>query len=113
MFILEQWEKNNMTIFFVTHDLEEAVYLGSRSIVLSQYYTTDLACNEGAKIVSDLEIPGPHPKPMEFKYSERMGQLIKKLRADGLDPQHRQHLRDFDLNHKDSFRTVSVQEWKR
>ena len=28
-----------MTIFFVTHDLEEAVFVGSRLLVLSHYYT--------------------------------------------------------------------------
>ena len=39
VFILELWEKTKMTIFFVTHDLEEACYLGTRVVVLSQFYS--------------------------------------------------------------------------
>ena len=39
--LLELWEAYGMTVFFVTHDLEEAVYLGTRVLVLSQYYTDD------------------------------------------------------------------------
>ncbi|MCP4214065.1 MAG: ABC transporter ATP-binding protein [bacterium] len=112
LFILEQWEKAGMTIFFVTHDLEEAVYLGTRIIVLSQYYKTDREENEGAKIVADIATPAPHPKPPEFKYSEETSQLIKKIRHEGLDPKHQQHISKFELNHKDSYRTVSSEEWK-
>ena len=111
LFILEQWVKTKMTIFFVTHDLEEAIYLGSRILVLSQYYQTDLENNEGAKLVSDL--PLPNPKPSGYKYCEEMSRLIQKVRIDGLDPDHKQHIRDFDLSHKDSFRTVSPMEWRK
>ena len=39
--LLQLWEAYGMTVFFVTHDLEEAVYLGTRVLVLSQYYTDD------------------------------------------------------------------------
>jgi len=112
LFILEQWAKLKMTVIFVTHDLTEAVYLGSRTLVLSQYYTTDKEKNEGAKIVTDIAPPGPHPRPSEFKYCDEMNAIIQKLRIDGLDPDHRQHIRDFDLSCKDSFRTVSREEWK-
>jgi NitT/TauT family transport system ATP-binding protein len=113
LFILEQWEKMQMTVIFVTHDLTEAIYLASRVIVLSQYYTTDRPDNEGAKIVTDIAPAGPHPRQSQFKYSDEMGRIIQKLRADGLDPDHRQHIRDFDLSYQDSFRTVSKEEWKR
>ena len=113
LFILEQWEKTKMTIFFVTHDLEEAIFLGSRTIVLTQYYSTDLEKNEGAKIVTDVEMPGPFPKSSDFKYSKEMNRLVQKLRIDGLDPGHKQHIRDFDLSCKDAFRTVSKEEWNR
>lgn len=113
LFILEQWEKNKMTVIFVTHDLTEAIYLGSRTVVLSQYYMTDKEKDEGAKIVTDMEPPGAHPRPSEFKYSDDMNRIMQKLRTDGLDPAHRQHIGDFDLSCKDSFRTVSEEEWKR
>ena len=112
LFLLEQWNKEKMTVFFVTHDLEEAIFLGSRIIVLSQYYETDKSFNEGSKIVSDLKISDKSIKPTSFKYSKECSDLIKKVRHEGLEQEHRQHLKEFDLNHEDSFRTVTKEEWK-
>lgn len=112
LFILEQWKAMNMTIFFVTHDLEEAIFLGTRAIVLTQYYTTDDPQSQGSKIVTDIPLPGPHPKPTSFKYTPEMSQLMDKLRKDGLEPDHRKHISAFDLRHNDSFRTVSPEEWR-
>ena len=101
LFLLELWEQHRMTIFFVTHDLEEACFLGSRVLVLSQYYSGDQH-HQGAKIVIDLQTPGGHPKPSAFKYSTEMADLVRKIRRDGLDPDHRQHLAEFDLSHRDA-----------
>ena len=39
LFLMELWEQEKMTVFFVTHDLAEAAFLGTRLVVLSQYYT--------------------------------------------------------------------------
>ena len=102
LFLLELWEKSEMTIFFVTHDLEEALFLGSRILVLSQYYTADQS-TEGAKIVTDKAVPGGHPKPSDFKYSGEFTELLEQIRRDGLDPECRQHVRDFDLSHRDAW----------
>lgn len=112
LFLLEQWKMEKTTVFFVTHDLEEAVFLGSRIIVLSQYYSTDKKSNEGSKIVSDLRISDKTVKPVSFKYSQECSNLIKKVRFEGLNPEHRQHIKEFELTHKDSFRTVLKEEWK-
>lgn len=111
IYILEQWREHQMTIFFVTHDLEEAVFLGSRILVLSQYYQSDCAASCGAKIVADISTPGPYPHQSDFKYSPKANELIRKIRHDGLEPAHRQHIRDFDLSHRDAFRTVTREEW--
>lgn len=111
LYILEQWHEHKMTVFFVTHDLEEAVFLGTRILVLSQYYSSDDSASQGAKIVSDLPTPGPHPHDSSFKYSPQANELIRKIRLDGLEPSHRQHIRDFDLRHRDAYRTVSNEEW--
>ncbi len=113
VFILEQWQAAAMTVFFVTHDLEEACYLGSRVLVLSQYYRTDAGLGQGAKIVKDVRTPTPHPKPSAFKYGPEIAGLIQSIRREGLDPANAQHIRDFDLTHKDAFRTVTPQEWTR
>lgn len=105
LFILEQWEQTKMTVFFVTHDLEEALYLGTRVIVLSQYYQSDTD-GEGAKIVDDISIKGGHPKPTDFKYTQEFNQILEKIRKDGLDPHNRQHISEFNLSHPDAFRTL-------
>ena len=41
------------------------------------------------------------------------GELLKQVRRDGLDPEFRQNVKDFDLSHTDAFRTVTSEEWTR
>lgn len=103
LFLLELWEMGGMTIFFITHDLEEALFLGTRILVLSQYFTAAEPV-EGAKIVTDKEVPGGHPRPSDFKYTPEFNELLAKIRHDGLDPNVRQHVEDFDLSHRDAQR---------
>lgn len=59
-FLLELWEDLEMTIFFVTHDLEEATFLGTRLIALSQSYFDDdnneKNTRQGSKIVADYTL---------------------------------------------------------
>ena len=100
-FLLELWEESRMTIFFVTHDLEEALFLGTRIVVLSQYYVAADGV-EGAKIVTDKEVPGGHPKPHDFKYTPEFNDLLAQVRRDGLDPEVRQTIDEFDLSHRDA-----------
>lgn len=52
-FLLELQKETGMTIFFVTHDLDEAIYLGDRTIVLSQLNQEE----PGATIVLDIKNP--------------------------------------------------------
>lgn len=108
--IIEKWKENKQTILFVTHDLEEALFLGTRIIVLSQYYSAD-SPSTGAKIVLDKAIP--FSQSHDFKLTPEFAALEQQVRRDGLDPNYRQHVKDFDLSHPDSFRTVAVEEWKR
>ncbi|MDP3696542.1 MAG: ABC transporter ATP-binding protein [Candidatus Taylorbacteria bacterium] len=109
-FIIEKWKENKQTILFVTHDLEEAIFLGTRIIVLSQHYSAD-SPSTGAKIVLDKAIP--FSQSHDFKHTPEFNALEQQVRRDGLDPSYRQHIRDFDLSHPDSFRTVSQEEWRR
>ena len=109
-FIIEKWKENKQTILFVTHDLEEAIFLGTRIIVLSQHYSADSPVN-GAKIVLDKSIP--FSQSHDFKLTPEFAALEQQIRRDGLDPNHKPHVKDFDLSHPDSFRTVSSEEWRR
>lgn len=113
LFILELWEKTGMTIFFVTHDLEEAVFLGSRLFVLSQYYSDNLAqgkaLRRGAKIVAD-HILEKTASATTIKSAPEFQDLLKSIRLDGFSPEHLQHVSEFNLDHPDSFRTLSPGE---
>lgn len=108
VFILEIWEKSDMTILFVTHDLEEALYLGTRIIVLSQYYTDGrgVEAQRGAKIVADYQVK-ERAATTRSKETENFGMLVGKIRGEGFDPQQRRHVTDFNLLHPDSFQSLS------
>ena len=56
------WERTGKTIVFVTHDIDEAVYLGDRVIVLTA---------RPARIREDIAIDLPRPRPLETKKSIR------------------------------------------
>ncbi len=112
VFVLELWEDFNMTIFFVTHDLEEAVYLGTRVLVLSQYYAAgraDKDDNQGARIVADYPL-ARRAASTAVKEITQFGELIQRIRREGFDPAYRQRVTEFDLRHKDSFQTLTPEE---
>ena len=55
--LMEIQAREATSVFFVTHDLEEAVMLGDRVVVLSQFHTPDSGPpREGARIVADLDV---------------------------------------------------------
>lgn len=47
--LLQQWEQDKKTILFITHDVEEAVYLSNRVLVAEEIPMTSL---------SSVEVPG-------------------------------------------------------
>lgn len=113
IFLLELWEDLQMTIFFVTHDLEEAVFLGTRIIALSQYYTDERGDGEdvqrGARIVADHALPKT-AKSTLVKAAADFGGLIQQLRQEGFSPTYRLHASTFNLTHPHSFQTLRPEE---
>lgn len=108
LYLLELWEQFNLTVFFVTHDMSEACFLGSRLLVLSQYYTDDRGntpgVSRGGKVVGDYALPKV-ANSTEVLSSPHFTQLLEKIRNDGFDPSCRQHVKEFNLKHPDSFQT--------
>ena len=113
VFLLEMWDEQRMTIFFVTHDLEEALYLGTRILVLSQYYTDDRGdgseARRGARIVADYTLSNS-ANSTQTKSSPEFLELIERIRLQGFDPEQLQHVREFNLLHADSFQSLTTQE---
>ncbi len=110
LFLLELWEETKMTIFFVTHDLEEAVYLGTRLIALSQYYTDDRDQDmaRGAKIVVDRRFRDPKEAiSPQVKSSGQFVKAVHELRQHAFDPEYLQHVKNFDLSHPNSWATLN------
>ena len=106
--ILKLWERLNkeriMTIVFVTHDLEEALYLGTRILVLSQYYEDSLPGPRGSRIVYDRALPS-QALSTKVKETAEFGKLLQEVRYSGFDPNNHQTVEHFNLSHPDSFTT--------
>jgi NitT/TauT family transport system ATP-binding protein len=58
VFVRRVWQDTGTTIVMVTHDVEEAVFLGARVVVL--------ACDPG-RVAADLEVPLPPERPLTVK----------------------------------------------
>lgn len=102
-FIFEQWLKHKLTVFFVTHDLDEAVRLGTRLICLSQYWTDPRKYpGQGAKIVVDKKVLGGTEKPSTFAGSDEFKALIREIGQIGLNSKRDDAVSRFDLSHPDA-----------
>ena len=65
--LLEIYYKNKVTIFFITHDLEEAIFLGHKLVIM-----TTRPCKP--KKIIDVDIP--HPRDYSVLTSPRFRQLM-------------------------------------
>ena len=77
--LLGLWEELHITVLFVTHDIEEAIFLGSRVIVMSAR-----PGSVKAEIVVDL----PHPRSYKIKTTPEFvrlkERLVEEIRAEAL-----------------------------
>lgn len=115
LWLLELWREYQLTVFFVTHDLEEACFLGTRLVALSSFYTDDRGDDprimRGSKIVMDMPIRhAGRISPPSIKETAEFGELIEHVRHNAFDPTHRQHVEQFELLHQYSWRTLTTDE---
>ncbi|MBI4425251.1 MAG: ABC transporter ATP-binding protein [Elusimicrobia bacterium] len=109
--LLETWERLRMTVFFVTHDLSEAVFLGTRVLVLSQFYTDERGDGfaRGARVVGDYAL-ADEANSTAIKRTGRFADLVETIRREGFEPEVRQHVDTFNLVHPDSWRSLDPRE---
>ncbi len=70
--LLNIWQKTKTTVMFITHSIQEAVYLSSRIIVMSP---------RPGKIIDDITIDLPYPRAPEVRDSETFFHLVSKVRT--------------------------------
>jgi NitT/TauT family transport system ATP-binding protein len=86
--LLELYYKNKVTIFFITHDLEEAIFLGHRVAIM-----TTRPCKP--KKVLNVDIA--HPRDYSVLTSKRFRELIEETN----DAVHEEALKAFQAGEKE------------
>ena len=75
--VLDIWRHRKRTVIFVTHNLEEAVFLGDRILILSA---------KPARIVAELPVKLQHPRdPLSREFTEIRAQCVRWLHASETD----------------------------
>jgi ABC-type nitrate/sulfonate/bicarbonate transport system ATPase subunit len=64
------WEAERKTVLFVTHDIDEAIFMGNRAVVMSA---------RPGRIKCDLPVPLPHPRHYAMKTAPEFMQLKARL----------------------------------
>jgi NitT/TauT family transport system ATP-binding protein len=86
--LLEIYYKNKVTIFFITHDLEEAIFLGHKLVIM-----TTRPC----KPKKVLEVDIPHPRDYSVLTSKRFRELMDETN----DAVHEEAVKAFQLGEKE------------
>ena len=69
--LVEIWEKTRTTIFFITHDIEEALFLGDRVAIMQKY------CNGGE--LSFFDIPFKRPRNIYLKENAEFQKMRRTI----------------------------------
>jgi NitT/TauT family transport system ATP-binding protein len=77
--LLDIWERERKTVLFVTHDIEEAIFLGSRVLVMTA---------RPGRIKAEVAIDLPHPRHYTVKtspeFSALKARLTEEIRAEAV-----------------------------
>ncbi|MGI6116778.1 MAG: ABC transporter ATP-binding protein [Bilifractor sp.] len=70
--LLQIWRQTNKTVLFVTHNIQEAVFLSDRVCVLSPH---------PGRLSAVVDITLPRPRTLDMKESPEFNELVKKVRG--------------------------------
>jgi NitT/TauT family transport system ATP-binding protein len=68
--LLRIWKQAKKTIIFVTHGITEAVFLGTRVVVLTA---------GPARMADNFQVDLPHPRTLDIKTSEKFGEYSRRI----------------------------------
>jgi NitT/TauT family transport system ATP-binding protein len=68
--LLHIWQASRKTILFVTHGITEAVFLGTRVVVLTA---------GPARMADNFQVELPHPRTLDMKTQEKFGQYTRRV----------------------------------
>ena len=86
--LLEIYYKNKVTIFFITHDLEEAIFLGHKVAIM-----TTRPCKPKKILIVDI----PHPRDYSALTSKRFRELMEETN----EAVHEEALKAFEAGEKE------------
>jgi NitT/TauT family transport system ATP-binding protein len=70
--LLRVWEESRKTIAFITHSIPEAVFLGSRVLVMSA---------RPGRVKGIIRVGLPYPRRINMLSSDRLGVFVEQVRA--------------------------------
>ena len=68
--LLNIWKRSGKTILFVTHGIAEAVFIGTRVVVLTTV---------PGRMADNFEIELPEPRTLDVKTSEAFGEYSRRI----------------------------------
>lgn len=70
--LLELWSADRKAVLFVTHDLEEAIALADRVVIMS--------AGPSATVIGDYEVPLARPRdPAEIRHTSQFGEIHRRI----------------------------------
>lgn len=86
--LLEMYDRTKVTIFFITHDLEEAIFLGDRVVVMT---------TRPAKTKKIVEVGIPRPRNYKTLSSEQFRLLVEEAK----DAVHEEAIKAFEAGERE------------
>jgi len=68
--ILASFERSHKSVIYVTHDIEEAIVVGDRILVLS---------GRPARIIDEIAVPLPRPRDAVVRADPRIGEIEARI----------------------------------
>lgn len=77
--LLKVWQESKKTILFITHDVDEAIFLGDSVYVMTA---------RPGRLKQKVEVPTPHPRDYTYKNSQEFlalkGELLELIREESM-----------------------------